>query len=367
MPRILSRFFLGLSILAVLACVDLYDPGLSGTNPRLVVECHITTQADYQYVYLTFDAPFNNTSNIFTNPVRRAKVSITDSNGQQYEFFDDPTPSNKINTKEGYNYRSFEKFAAQIGHTYTLNIETLIGQKYQAISDKVSPVTAIEKVHTKFRQLPVGSKLVGTFDVYIDSPDPATETNFYKWDSFHVFQQGFCREWYVFGRDGSVTVSNVDRCCGSCFQKELCDECYQLGNDKLINGKKIVGQYITSVPYSDITPYYLSIRQFGLSEAAYRYWKTVQEQSKNSGGLFDATPKSIKGNIRSLSQANEEVLGFFMATDVKQTNINIDRNLANPKPRVVLPYVGTNWIITPDCYPCQESYNRSKTPPPGWL
>jgi Domain of unknown function (DUF4249) len=360
-----NNFFLFL-ILGLVACVEVYDPKLTSNKLRLVVESQLSTKFDYQYVYLTYDAPYNSDATNFKNLVNRAKVKVTDDQGKVFEFYDEIEPNNQIKTREGYNYRSIEKFQALLGRKYRLSVEVLDGRKYESSFEGLVPVSKIEKVNAEFRELPASSPLKGHFFVYIDAQDSPTEKNFYKWDTYHVRQINYCREWYIYGQAGDVTQSFVDKCCEPCYEKVRVDDDYQLANDRLIDGNKITRKYVATVPFDNTSPYYLVIRQYSLTENAYKFWNAVKEQSKNSGGLFDATPKSIKGNIKNINDAGEEVLGIFYVSDVYEHAVNIDRNRANPKPKIIERY-SVGWNKTTQCFPCQESYNRSKSKPAGFL
>ncbi|MCP9770804.1 DUF4249 domain-containing protein [Lacihabitans sp. LS3-19] len=360
--RNLSFVFLA----TLLACVDIFDPGLTSDVKRLVIEAQITTKLDFQYVYLTYDAAYNSDETNFKNLVSRAKVNIIDDQGKVYEFFDEIENNNQIKTVSGYNYRSVEKFKAELGRTYQLNVEVLDGRKYQSTIEHAVPVSKIDQVYSEFRELPPPTDIKGEYQIYIDTQDDPNQKNFYKWDSYNVKQINYCREWYIYGSGGSVTQAFVDNCCEVCYEKVRADDAYELANDQLINGNKISRKYVTTIPFDNITPYYLVINQYSLTEDAYKFWYAIKQQSKNSGGLFDATPKSIKGNMKNVNDEAEEVLGYFYVTDVYEHQVYIDRNRVSPKPILKDEY-SVGWTKTGNCYACEESYNRTKIRPVGWV
>lgn len=76
------------TIISIGSCVDLYDPKLKSTQQRLVVEAQITTELDFQWVDLTYDAGYNNVENNFSFLVKNAKIWITDDAGNRYDFID---------------------------------------------------------------------------------------------------------------------------------------------------------------------------------------------------------------------------------------------------------------------------------------
>jgi DegV family protein with EDD domain len=158
------------------------------------------------------------------------------------------------------------------------------------------------------------------FKVSVNVKDRAKENNYYKWDWYNVKQINWCREYTIGSAAG--TLSYVDPCCETCYQISPCIDCIELAQDKLIDGN-VFNKPITTIPFDDNTNYYLVVNQYSISENAYKFWNAVKEQSKNSGGLFDAIPKSIKGNFKNAKDPKEEVLGYFTVSDVHEEIIII--------------------------------------------
>ena len=63
--------------------------------------------------------------------------------------------------------------------------------------------------------------------------------------------------------------------------------------------------------------YSILVKQYTLSHVAFNYWNHLQEQSNESGGLYESQPYWIKGNIKSIDDENETVLGIFSVSTVK--------------------------------------------------
>ncbi len=356
------KIIIYLFIAGFLSCINEYDPKLDSSDRRLVIESHLTTKLAFHYVYLTFDAPYNSDASIFKDYVGDAKVMIKDNLGNEYPFLDDPVQNNYIKTSRGYNYRSVNKFKAEIGRSYQLFIETFDKKTYVSAPEKVIQVPKVENVKIDFTEIKPSSYLRGQFKVSVNVKDRAKESNYYKWDWYNVKKIDWCREYSIGNAAG--TTSYVDPCCETCYEITPCVDCIEISNDKLIDGN-VFNKALTSVPYDNSSNYYLVVNQYSISENAYKFWNTVKEQSKNSGGLFDAIPKSIKGNIKNSKDSKEEVLGYFTVSDLHEEIIIIDRNLSSPKPIIVELYLPP-WIRTEKCWPCVESFNRTKIKPVGW-
>lgn len=348
--------------LCLVACVEPFDPKLKSDVRRLVIESQLTTKLDYQYVYLTYDAPYTSDASVFEDYVSGAKVTLRDNLGNEFAFFDDTYQDNAIRATVGYNYRSVEKIQLVVGRSYQLFVETFDKKTYSSTIEKVLPVPKIEKVITEFFEIipPAFLKTErGGYNVSINVKDIPGEKNFYKWDWYNVQQIEWCGE----ARSGSSSI--VFPCCGNCYEKYFCKNCLELGSDRLIDGN-IFNRFLTKIPYDANSNYYLVINQYSLSENAYKFWNTVKEQSKASGGLFDPTPKSIRGNFSNVANSNEEVLGYFTVSDIHEEIVIIDRNRTSPKPFESQKYLPPVWIRSSNCVTCQETYMRTKFAPNGW-
>ena len=54
-----------------------------------------------------------------------------------------------------------------------------------------------------------------------------------------------------------------------------------------------------------------------ISKSYYDYLSLIQEQTLQVGGLFDAPPAFLKGNIKGLTHPEKLALGFFAVTGLK--------------------------------------------------
>lgn len=354
-------FFSLLTFIFTTSCVDLYDPQLKNERERFVVEGRVTTEFDFQWVFLTFDAGYNSSETNFTNLVRNAKVWVTDDKGNRFDFIDDTNPKGNVRTGLGFDYRSKEKFQGVVGRTYQLFIQTQNGKNYTSKPEKIRAVPPIEKVYSEFREIPAyGLNPKGEFLIYVDIKDSPTAGEFYQWEAIHQEQIEYCRYWDI--RSDPPQYFR-DKCCGDCWESSICQECKQFASDALTNGKEIRKKYLGKAPYTDTKPYYLMVKQYSISQETYKFWSAIQAQALNSGGMFDTTPQSVRGNISNINDTNEEVLGIFSACDVAEKVVYIDRNITGVKP--FDPPVSI-FRTTNTCFPCIEGPTRSAIPPKGW-
>jgi hypothetical protein len=60
-----------------------------------------------------------------------------------------------------------------------------------------------------------------------------------------------------------------------------------------------------------------------ISQEAYRFLRLVKQQTEISGSVFDPPPANIRGNIISLDNPEEVVLGYFIAAGESTKRIYI--------------------------------------------
>jgi hypothetical protein len=70
------------------------------------------------------------------------------------------------------------------------------------------------------------------------------------------------------------------------------------------------------------------MNQYALSEPAYKYWNNLRINSNENVGLYEIQPVQIKGNLRSTTNSELVVLGFFGATSVRTKRIFV-QNVPN--------------------------------------
>lgn len=339
----LSSLFL---LLALSSCIDPYDPKLVGGERYLVFEGVLTNAPGPYYFSLSESAGYNSTESVFDRRVTGAELTVTDDAGRATRFID---------VGKG-RYISPAGLRGQSGRRYTLTVRYK-GQNWQSEPELMQPVPDIESVSWVYQ-----SKLTpggpGVFPVYVSLTDPADTENYYQWDWKHYEQPDFC---VLYTPPGSA-ISNKKLCCTDCWNITSSTGEIIMASDRLINGNKLAGQRIAEVPYSDVGPYYLAIGQQSLSRSAYQYWQTVQALTGNVGGVFDATPATLTGNIKNQQAAGSQMLGYFQVSARKERIVYVTRLTGGGQQ----PFAKDIYPLWPICEPCTESPYRTGVKPEGW-
>jgi hypothetical protein len=127
-------------------------------------------------------------------------------------------------------------------------------------------------------------------------------------------------------RQGKIEYpgENTSRCWGSAVSRNLI-----LGTSTRLS-EDIIYQYpLTLLPSTSAKHrirYSILVKQNALTPEGYDYWQNLKRNTENLGTLFDPQPSEVSGNIRSVNNVEESVLGFFSVYSVQEKRIFISRD-----------------------------------------
>ncbi|MFC5407898.1 DUF4249 domain-containing protein [Larkinella bovis] len=351
---VLSMLRLKLGILWVCgfvsSCLTPYQPETQSIGRALVVEGMITDQPGPYVVNLTYTADYTYTGlNLL---VQGATVTLADNAGNQ-EVLTEIHPGS-------YQALSMHGMA---GRSYQLSIRTADGKQYESTPERLKAAPPISRLTYEYQYNPVPfeNDKRNTWEVYLDTKDPETPGDYYRWIWKNYEFTAACRLSPSLNADGFYTGLP---CCSDCWDINQCySNCINISSDAAINGKSISRQYIMSVPFTSRGMYYLEVEQQAISEGAFRFFNSVRKLVSNTGGLFDAAPATIGGNLKCVSHPDEAVYGYFGAAGVSATFLKVDRS----KEAVGLPN-GKNVQLDnlAPCLACENSRYRTPNKPRWW-
>lgn len=418
MPMRYTAYLLILTLLGIgSACVDPEDISLRGGVDLIVVDATITDLAEPQRIQLNHAKADPVTGRFGSLPLTKASVAVRVDSAQLV-----PCQETGPGT-----YQLPANFRGQVGHAYQLQFSLGDGTRYVSTQQVMPFGPPINKLTPRFNatSLPAGLYQFGFragYDLFISTPDPAQQRNYYRWDWALYEKQIWCRTCYQgiyvdsVQRDyiqNGVYVSsrqavedcfppavrpNTDfwndyRCRTPCWDI-LHNYSLSLFDDQLTNGALLNGKNVAQVPLFTRQPALLEVRQGALTADAYRYLQLFQQQTQNTGGLADTPPTALPGNVRNVTNPTQSVIGYFTASAVSSVRYWLDKKDATTLPlgayddkgKIVqstdeLYYVqnrrtpnqgpegppfmagGAGRLITA---PCIASDNRTPLKPPGW-
>lgn len=309
--------FGGVILLIFGECVQRFEPEVINYKNVLVVDGHISDQAEPQTIRLSRTRPLNVPANI---PETGAIVTVMDGDGEIFEFPE---------TEAGIYQSDPAVFKGEIGETYILQIKTEEGQNFTSSEVVLKKTPPLAKVYfeevTRLNDL--GETLWG-IRILVDAHDPANATHYYRWD--------WVENWEIKVPVPSKYDFVVDEDTvgmGYPVPKPLQVElCYDSDTSRRIMVQSSAGQtddrisqyeihFVSTRGFKLRSLYGIIVQQYALSEEAFNYWSRLQRTTESLGTLFDPQPYELQGNIMGVSSQEDVVLGYFDASTVSVNSL----------------------------------------------
>jgi hypothetical protein len=286
----------------VVTCKKPYNPpAISAPGSYLVVEGVINSGSDSTIIKLS--KTVNLSSKTTTNPVLQATVTVESDQNNSYPLTE-TTKGNYVSG--GLNLNNTQK--------YRLRIKTADSKEY--LSDFVAVLNSPPIDTVSF--IPAGNIL----NIYSGTHDPKNNTRYYRWDYtetwiFHAALQSFFKS----NGDTVLQRSSSDQIY-QCWQSDT-SSVIVLGSSEKLAQDVIANNLVTSIASTSEkigTDYSIRLRQYALTSDAYAFWQNLKKNTEQLGSIFDAQPSEISGNIHSVTNPAEPVIGYISvgSTSVKR-------------------------------------------------
>jgi hypothetical protein len=303
-------------LVLLLGCKEKFEPNLPIVpQGYLVVEGFINAQGPTQ-IRLSRTTQLNQ-KNIFKAELN-ASIKVEGEDNSSFTLL----------AMAGGLYSGTASINAQ--RRYRLRIRTKDTKEYvsEFISVKITP--PIDSVSWEEEDRGV--------QVYINSHDPQNKTIYYRYDYDETWEinSAYPAEYMVdriLPRQIIIRPTNSsDPQIFYCWKYDT-SKTILLGSSAKLENDIIYKQPINLIPTEDEkigVRYSIQVRQYALDKEGFQFMEQMKKNTEALGTIFDPQPSLLKGNIRSLSDPNELVLGYVMATTMQQQRIFVSRQqLAN--------------------------------------
>jgi hypothetical protein len=298
----IKTIYIALGIVAIalvyVRCKQSYVPPNSSTNTKtLVIEGFINTGGDSTIFRLTRSIKLTDVGK--APGELNAKVAVETDNNTVYPL-----------QEKGNGYYAAPALNAAPNSKYRLTIVTADNKTYQSdfVAPKNSP--AIDSINFEVKANGV--------QVYSATHDATNNTRYYRWD--------FNEAWILYANYRSVseavkvpkdTIINrtTERQIYTCWAFDrsssvVINSSAKLSQDVIVHNPVA---FVASNSEKLRKEYSIGLKQYALTKEAFNYWQSLKKNTEQLGSIFDAQPSQLKGNIHSVSDPNEQVLGFVSA------------------------------------------------------
>jgi len=303
-----------LSMLSVvlLTCTEAYELKTKNFESLLVVEATITDELRPQEIKLSKTSRLESDE---PNLVSNAEVYIETDLGEQYNF---------VNVGEGL-YVSVNAFQAQPNRSYILNVTLSDGSKYISTPEVLPPASNLESLN------PILQTVSGEQVIVVSassSSDTAGAIYFkYEYEETYKIEAPYYSPLdLILVDNGNVDLIQKPENVRFCYSSNTSTDIIQIS---LSDSKT---PFVQDFPIRFINidnsilrnRYSILVKQYVQSLEAYNFYKILKELGTIENLFTDNQPGFIQGNISSVENIEENVIGFFQVSSFSSKRIYFD-------------------------------------------
>lgn len=319
---ILFLVFCAFSIIAFIGCKDPYTPDLKYEKTQfLIVEGYIDGAAPTEFVL--------SRSRILSAGDTATKVFET---GARIAIEDDKNNLVWLTERGKGAYSSIGILNLNSNNKYRAHIFTKTGGEYVSdfVEFKISP--AIDKIGFNIK----GEKKDA--EIYVNTHDPSGKSKYYRWEYEETWE--FRMPYNSRLKYDVATGRVIDRT----ENVQVCWKSVSLNKILIGNSTKLSQDIINEMPLLLIPNhdqrlsvlYSIRVKQYALDINAYNFWEAMKKNTEEVGSIFDPQPNQTIGNLHSVKNPDEPVVGYISAGNSSTKRVFINNNELpddwNPRP-----------------------------------
>lgn len=326
------RYICSLMVAIVLffsSCVEEYEGYTQTFEDLLVVEATITNEESIQEVKLSKTFKLEEAS-----PVSEveATVRLSDENNNVYNFVE---ASNGV-------YKSEVEFAAELGVSYVLEIETQDGRQYSSKTSKFTNNTEIEDIRAERGLNENGEDGV---QILLDVEDLGTDSRYYRYEyeetykiiapKYSPFELHIENDDFVYSQsvlvdltpqeiiEFFVTRHPREEQAQICFNTVVSNSILQVDASNFQENyiQNYMVRFLGADNYIISHRYSILVKQYVQSLESYRFYNTLNNLSGSESLFSQMQTGHIVGNMFSVTNPNEKVIGYFEVVPVDKKRV----------------------------------------------
>ena len=324
-------------ILSVIACKKPYEPPVIKTETNFLVVDGTISCGNDAITTITLSRTKRLSDSILFEPELNALVFVEQEQGGS--FFVGEQNNGVYNT---------QPLTLDPNKNYRLKIVTANNKEYVStfITGKTTP--AIDSVTWKQNQDVI---------ISVHTHDPLNNTRYYRWDYIETWNYQSIYSTIYGVKNGLIYIKDAAGQTDSCWRTAnstniILSSSIALSEDVISNFPvTVILQHDEKISKG----YSILVKQYAITPEAFQYLQLIQKNTQQLGTLFDAQPSQLKGNIQSMDNPNEPVIGYISASTIAEKRIFIrNRDLTdwNHIPNVsgcgnilTIPQNPTNYLI----------------------
>ncbi len=321
MKKYILLFLLFIFLLLTKSCIEPFEIDNNTFTENIVVKAILTNEIKSHSVKLFQTIPIDSTKTI---PVKKAIVTIIDDAGVTYNFQE---------TENGI-YTSTSPFAAQPLKSYTLNIETIGGMKYNSTPEKLPLSSEIKDLsfNVELNDLDIlelvikaNSALSGNEGQYYRYEyDETYKIKIPFWTTRKIIIESAKPPYEFKLIQKDPNEDGVGFCYGNQKSKK-----FLITETKSLSEDRVIGFPIRTIPLDSYVVgvrYSILLKQYVINKKTHDYYELLSKFSDPDNVFSQVQLGNIPSNIKSETNPIEnKVDGFFEVSSVNTKRFFINR------------------------------------------
>lgn len=300
------------------SCVEPFEPELEESQEVLVISGMITDQPGPHEITVSL-------SSSYKLPVYQGldfcAVSVEDQEGNMLHY---------TNTGDGVYEADIPDSFLEVGDAASLQVITPDDKVYRSSYDTILACPELDSIYYELGYLETDDPDFSRpgIQFYLDMSGKTSDSRNIIWQVEEAWEYWAS----LIGTDimwgwGSTEPfrSNV---IYKCYKSYPLDHVYIESTRNLSSNKvhRLPLNFVSNETDRLSVTYRLHVKQQSLSLEAYDYWKRMNDQSVESGGMYGQQPASVIGNIYNVDDPEEVVLGYFYAAQLREKQLFVKNN-----------------------------------------
>lgn len=308
MKKIFLYSFFGIALLAsIFSCTTPYNYQNNDFEDVIIVEATLTNE------YKNHEIKISRTYSLeesFPQFESQAAVNVTDDLGNKYDF-----------AETGSSYVSVTKFQAVPERQYQLHILTKNGRTYVSSTEKLTTQTQIASVIPNV----ITKDGIPGVQIEVNSSDPTNTSRYYR----YKYDETYKVVAPMWNAEEAVPAGNIVSFRPRTTEARTCYSDQKSNEILLTSTSDLSEDRVSNFPVKFISSkdpvirnrYSILVKQYVQSLAAHTYYETLKEISHNGSILSQTQPGFFRGNISSVDNPREKVIGFFEVSSYSEKRI----------------------------------------------
>ena len=357
-----NKFYIILSlVLLCVSCVEPFEPVLEESHEVLVISGMVTDRPGPHKVTVSLSSNYKQP--VFQG-VDFCIVAVVNQDGDMVHY---------SNTGEGVYVADLPDSFLEVGDAASLQVITQDYQVYLSSYDTILACPELDSVYYElgYQETPDPEFTRPGIQFYLDMSGKSTDSRNIIWQADETWEYWaslygthILRDW---GNSEAFKTGPIFKC----WKQAPLDYVY-IGSTRSLSANELSRlplNFVSNETDRLSVSYSLHVKQQSLSSQAYDYWRRMNDQSVESGGMYEKQPASVAGNIYNVGDPEEVVLGCFYATQLREQRLFVHNNnlFEFNVPHIKCEYqpMSSIGVLGPELFPVYI-YNPGNFQPSFW-